>query len=169
MFLVLLQEQKNRLKRDRADREIERERWDEGTMRQRRSKGSSDNFTTGRESNWGGLEVRGLSVQLWEPSFKKSKPFPISASPLSLSLSFAGLALHHNICFLSPMSEPSPLTVSHLCHSDSKLLWVIKGTPSFSNYYNVIIKEQQRCWTCSDSSETAGHTGEQSLLPDVTG
>lgn len=173
MFLAFLQEQKNRLKRDRAEGERYKERWDEGAMRQRRSKSSSDSITTGRESNWGGLEVRGISVRLWEPSVKKSKPFPISASPLSLSLSLPGLSITTSAFFLPCHNPPSTsslfptyvlLTLSYL-ESYSALKFL-------KYHYNgniLIIKEQQQCWTCSDLSETSGHMGKLNLLPDVTG
>lgn len=126
MFLAFLQEQKNRLKRDSAEGERYKGRWDEGAMRQRRSKSSSDSFTTGRESNWGGMEVRGISVRLWEPSVKKSKPFPISASPLSLFL--PGLSITTSAFFLPCHPPLLLLTFSHLYPSDSKLFGVLQRT-----------------------------------------
>ncbi len=81
-------------------------------MRQKRGRGSSDSFTTGRElGRFGGSGDFRTALRA---ICQKSKPFPISASPFSLSL--AALTLHHNICFLSPMSHPL-LTVSHLFFS----------------------------------------------------
>lgn len=147
---------------------------DEGATRQRRRKSSSDSFTTGRESDWGGLEVRGISVRLWEPSVKKSKPFPISASPLSLSLSLPGLSITTSAFFLPchppPHSSsslfPTYVLLTRSCLESSSALKFLKY---HHNGNILIIKAQQQCWTCSDLSETSGHMGKLNLLPDVTG
>lgn len=129
-------------------------------MRQKRSRGASDGFTTGRElGRFGGSGDFRTALRA---ICQKSKPFPISASPSSLSL--AALTLHHNICFLSPVSHPL-LTVSHLffshipedftsCPSDSRLqfslqLAVLKGhTGFFIHHYSgseLIFTAQQQC------------------------
>lgn len=78
--------------------------------------------------------------------------------------SLAALSITTSAFFL-PRQNPPPLTISHLCHPDSKSLWLMKGTPSSSHYYNAIIKEQQLCWTCSDSSEATGVHGEMEPAP----
>lgn len=61
------------------------ESWDAGVIR-----GRTKNKQTNKQKiirhffriKWGGTEVWGISTQLLRPSVKKSKPFPISASPL---------------------------------------------------------------------------------------
>lgn len=78
---------KNRLKKDRNDDVV------------RRKRGTKVHQTTGWELDWEGLEVRGISVRLWEPSVKNPNHFlsqllALSRCPRSPSqhlLSFSNL------------------------------------------------------------------------------
>lgn len=120
---------------------------------------------------------------------QKSKPFPISASPFSLSTRCPSLSITTSAFFLL-FHTPSSLfptyfsfihpkislrslylhllapSCSFLCSSDSEkdkfLIYQYSGN-------KLIIKEQQQCSTCSDLSEMVGHMGKLNLLPDVSG
>lgn len=121
------------------------------------------------EMGWGCEEVKvhqTVSRLVWRfGGFPYSFGSHLSKNPnhflsrLRSSPSLAALSITTSAFFL-PRQNPPPLTVSHLCHPDSKSLWLMKGTQSSSHYYNAIIKEQQLCWTCSDSSEATGAHGE---------
>ena len=133
-------------------------------------KGPSDSFTTGREE-WKFGGSGDFRTALGAIS-QKSKPFPIWASPLFLSLSLS-LSL-----LLSLFITTSAFSL--LCHTPSSLFptyyslihpedftsrpsrsesW--KGHARFLTYHytrnKLSIKEQRRCWTCSDLSEMLGH------------
>lgn len=130
-------------------------------MSDRRSKGSSDclGVKLGRFWRFGGF-----------PNGFGSHPSKNLNHFLSLLLpSLPGLTLHHNICFLSPLSLPPPLTFSHLCPSDSEPYSVLKFHIYHCNGNKSLIKEQQQRQTCSDLAEMTAHMGKRALLPDVTG
>ncbi len=127
--------------------------------------------------SWGGLEVQGISVRLWEPSVKNPNHFLSLLLP-SHSLLLPSLSITTSAFFLL-CHTPSSLfpTYFSLMHQKrlqfSLQLAVLKGHASFSYITTVAInwffKEQQQSWTCSDLSETVGHMGKLNLLPDVTG
>lgn len=93
------------LKKDR-DQAIQRDI--RGCAMRSKKKSSSDSFTAGWESKCGGFwKVGGFPRGFQEPSVKKSEPFPIPCF-FPLTFSPSGSTLHHNICFLSPVSQPHP-------------------------------------------------------------
>lgn len=103
-------------------------------MKQKSSKASSDSFTTGWELNWGGLEVWGISVQLWEPSVKNLNHF--------LSLLLPSHSRFPCFCFLSPTPGCSFL-YSSVAERDMHVFFI-----HHHSGIKFIVKEEQLVQSC---------------------
>lgn len=111
------------------------EGWDEGVSRQRSRRSSSHGFTTGWELSRGGLEVWGISVQLWEPSVKN---------------------LNHFLSLLLPFHSRSPRFCFSFSHRRLQLSLQLSGRVGLACFFIHTQEGQlvQSCLRCLDSCKS---------------
>lgn len=138
MFLSLPpRERKKRLKRDR-----DKERRDEGAMRQGRSERQFHNCSGAGLRRFGGSgDFRTALGAICQ----KSKPFPISASLThSLSLSLPSLSITTSAFFLPCHTPSPPLFPTYFSLMHHKISLHVLLTPGCSFFYLQILKRTRR-------------------------